>query len=299
MSGIETFVQASLTGIGLGCIYALVAMGFALIYKTTDVLNFAAGQMALLGAYLVVILVSIAVPPYLAVVVTLLLGMLLGLVLERVVFRHFIGEPVLSIVIVTLALGAIIRGAVNMTGGGTFVSYPETLLVTGRVEILYGANLSGPFALGVVAALASVLVLTSFFKYTVVGATLEAAAGDQQAALSLGVSIRRTIAISWIIASLITFVGGILLATARGGSAMEIEVVGIIILAAVVIGGVDSIKGAFVGSIVVGLVAQYGQVYAAPIIGPGINTVLPLLLLLVVLLVKPYGIWGTERIERL
>jgi branched-chain amino acid transport system permease protein len=143
-----------------------------------------------------------------------------------------------------------------------------------------------------------------FFRSTVTGSILRASASDEQAAMVLGVSIERTIALAWTISIAITAIGGILLAMSSGGAAFSIENTGIIIFAAVVFGGLDSIPGAFIGSIVVGLLQELGSYYlegGAAIIdfGPGFGEILPLIFLLVVIVVKPYGLFGTERIERL
>ena len=304
MSSIATFFEVFVRGLGLGAIYSLVAMGFVLIYKVTGVLNFAQGQFALLGAYLVAILappalIFLELPAALAVVVTIVVGLFLGVVLERVIFRHFIGEPVLSVIIVTLALGGIITGGIQFFFGRDSRAYPATLQFDWSVPLLFGVDLNASFALGVVLSLVVVLALMAFFRYTVMGSILRACSSDQQAAMVLGVSIERTIVLSWAISIAITSVGGILLAMSQGGTSFGIYGVGILIFAAVVFGGLDSIPGAFIGAIAVGLLQEIGDYYVAPAVGPGFGEVLPMLLLVVVILVMPYGLFGTERIERL
>lgn len=301
---ISTLFEVLVTGIGIGALYALVAIGFSLIYKVTGVLNFAQGQFALLGAYLIVVLstpllIALELPAAASIVLTIIFGLLLGVILERVIFRHFIGEPVLSVIIVTLALAGIITGGIRFLIGPDYRSYPEALQPDWSVPLLFGVNLSAPFAMGVLLSLITVLALMAFFRYTVMGSILRASASDQQAAMVLGVSIERTIVLAWAISIAITSVGGILLAMSAGGAGFTIEAVGIIIFAAVVFGGLDSIPGAFVGSIIVGLLQQFGAYYVEPIVGSGFGTVLPMIFLIVVILVKPYGLWGTERIERL
>ena len=302
MFNVGLALEIVVSGIGLGSLYALVAIGFSLIYKVTDVLNFAQGQIALVGAYAIVVFAGLEfVGPFTAVALAILLGVALGIVLERAIFRYFVGEPVLSIIIVTLALIGIFQGTVRMVprGGPTFRGYPDAILVDFSVPLVMGVTMRGTFALGVVFALATMLLLMAFFKYTVMGSVLRASASDEQAAMALGVSIERNIMIAWTLSSVITVIGGILLAMARGGAGMAIEATGIVILAAVILGGLDSIPGAFIGSIVVGLLEQLGTFYIEPYLGPGFGPVLPLLFLLVVIVVIPYGLFGTERIERL
>ncbi|MFA9418261.1 branched-chain amino acid ABC transporter permease [Natrinema sp. HArc-T2] len=304
MVDVSTFFSITIAGIGLGALYSLVAMGFSLIYKVTGVLNFAQGQLALIGAYGVVIFATPAVlglnlPAVVAVLATIALGLVLGLVLERVIFRHFIGEPVLSVIIVTLALGGIFSGLLRFLVGPNFRSYPATLKPGWSIELPLGASIGASFTLGVILSLAVVISLMLFFRYTVTGSILRAAAADEQAAMVLGVSIERTIIISWALSIAITAIGGILLAMASGGAGFTIEAVGIIIFAAVVFGGLDSIPGAFLGAIVVGLLQEYGAFYVTDIIGPGAGEILPMIFLLVVILIKPHGLFGTERIERI
>jgi branched-chain amino acid transport system permease protein len=304
-----TFFDIFVSGVGLGALYALVAMGFSLIYKVTGVLNFAQGQIAMVGAYGVVIfgtsaLLATAIPAYAAVALTIVVGIVLGLLLERVIFRQFIGEPVLSVIIVTLALGGIFEGFIAFLFGRNFKAYPQELAFNWSVGLPFGASIQGAYAVAVVIALIIVAALMLFFSSTVIGSILRASASDEQAAMVLGVSIERTIALAWTISIAITAIGGILLAMSSGGAAFSIENTGIIIFAAVVFGGLDSIPGAFIGSIVVGLLQELGSFYlegGAAIIdfGPGFGEILPLIFLLVVIVVKPYGLFGTERIERL
>ncbi|MFC6731112.1 MULTISPECIES: branched-chain amino acid ABC transporter permease [unclassified Haladaptatus] len=298
-------------GIGIGAIYALIAMGFSLIYKVTGVLNFAQGQLALVGAYFVAIFAAPSIVWFVpsgsvaglggigALVATILVGILLGILLERAIFRFFIGEPVLSVIIVTLALGGIFSGFIRFLVGPNFRAYPASILPDWNVPLPLGAEISGPFAIGVVLSLAVVIALMLFFRYTVTGSILRAAASDQQAAMALGVSIERTIIIAWTLSIAITAIGGILLAMANGGAGFNIETTGIIIFVAVVFGGLDSVPGAFIGAIVVGLLQELGTFYVEPIVGPGFGPVLPLIFLLFIIVVLPYGLFGTERIERI
>ncbi|MGM0717390.1 MAG: ABC transporter permease subunit, partial [Halobacteriota archaeon] len=145
MVDVATLFEVIVTGIGLGAVYALVAIGFSLIYKVTGVLNFAQGQFALLGAYLVVVLttpllIAVELPAAAAIVVTLIFGLLLGIVLERVIFRQFIGEPVLSVIIVTLALGGIITGGIRFLIGPQYRAYPEALRPNGSGRLQSGRS---------------------------------------------------------------------------------------------------------------------------------------------------------------
>lgn len=304
-TGFEYFV----TGLGKGSVYALIAVGFALIYKITGVLNFAQGWFAALFGLLPVVLSASAAPslvvsfgmsPLVAVAITVLAGLLLGLVLEFGIFRFFIGEPVLSVIVVTLALVASIEGIVQYAAGPNYRGYPEAVLPDWSVPLALGVELQGPFALAIVFAVATVAALMAFFRYTVMGSILRAAASDQQAAMVLGVSIERTIVVAWAISLTITSIGGVLLAMSSSGwSFAPYTNVGILVFAAVVLGGIDSIPGAFIGAITIGVIEELGTGYLDSHVAPGFGTVLPMIFLLVIILVLPYGLFGTERIERL
>lgn len=296
----SVFFDLLATGLGLGSIYALVAIGFVLINKITGVLNFAQGHIALMGAYSIVVLsVDLRYPWYVSILIVLLFGVILALFLERAVFRYFIGEPVFSVIIITLALMGIFDGITRLVVGSTFQSYPDVFVMDWSVPLPLGASITGAFAMAVVLALTSVLLLTAFFNYTVYGQVLRAAAGDQQAAMALGISIQSTIKMAWVLSILITLIGGILFGMSQGGAGFSIADIIILILVATILGGLDSIPGAFVGSLVVGVLQTLGSFYLDPVVGPGFGGVFPITVLLVVILVRPHGLFGSEHIERL
>lgn len=305
MVDVATAFEFFVTGLGKGSVYALVAVGFALIYKITGVLNFAQGWFAALFGLLPVLLatslvISLELPPLAAVAITVVAGLLLGLVLELGIFRYFIGEPVLSVIVVTLALVASIEGIIQYLVGPGYRAYPDAILPDWTVPLAFGVELEGSFALAIVFAVATVAALMAFFRYTVMGSILRAAASDQQAAMVLGVSVERTIVIAWAISLTITAIGGVLFAMSTSGwSFGPYQNIGILVFAAVVLGGIDSIPGAFVGAITIGVIEELGTGYLDSVVAPGFGTTLPMIFLLVIILVLPYGLFGTERIERL
>lgn len=305
MVDIATGFNFFVTGLGKGAVYALIAIGFALIYKVTGVLNFAQGWFAALFAFLPVVLttqvvVALNLPPLAAVAITVLAGVAVGLVLERGIFRYFIGEPILSVIVVTLALVASIESLIQYFLGPGFRSYPEAIQPDWTVPLLFDVELQASFAIAIALAVLTVGLLMAFFRYTVSGSILRAAASDQQAAMVLGVSIERTIIVAWTISLTITSIGGVLLAMSSGGVSLgPYQDVGILVFAAVVLGGIDSIPGAFVGAITIGVVEELGTGYLDELVAPGFGGILPLILLLFIIVVLPYGLFGTERIERL
>jgi branched-chain amino acid transport system permease protein len=271
-----------------------------LIYKSTDILNFAQGILVVLGAYSVLIFTDWGFSIPVALGLSLVMAVLTGLFLERFLFRKFIGEPELSVVLVTIALISVIGGVVQaIIGGETYQGYPDALLIDAVSVPYVDLNVRSTFVIGIFGSAVLLVLLVTFFKYTVIGTSLRAAASDQQAATLMGISISQTIRISWVLWIGITVIGGVLLAMSLGGATFQIQTVIILVFAAAIFGGLDSLVGAFLGSLTVGTLEILAGFYFTPIYGSGFSTVLPMLFLLGVLIVKPYGLFGTERIERL
>jgi branched-chain amino acid transport system permease protein len=291
--------RLTLRGLGQGSLYALPTIGFVLVYKVTDVLNFAQGILVVLGAFSVIIFTDLGLSIPMALLAALVIAVALGLLLERLVFRRFIGEPELSYVLVTIALISVIGGIVQaIVGGRLYFGYPDAILLE-SITLPLGFTVRGSFAIGIVASIVILTVFVLFFKYTVLGAGLRAAAADQQAAMLLGISISQATRIAWVLSITISVVGGILLGISLGGATFAFEIVVVLIFAAAIFGGLDSLIGAYIGSIAVGTLEIFGGFYYTPIYGSGFDPVLPMLFLLGVIIVKPYGLLGTERIERL
>jgi branched-chain amino acid transport system permease protein len=285
------------TGILLGLVYSLIAMGIAIIFKTTKVVNFSQGMLATLGAYVTLFGIdNLGLPPWISVLLSLAVGVVLAVALERVVLRQFIGEPILSVIIVTLSLAAFFRGIVMLVWGPNFVPFPKLFgagaLRIGEVSLVY------EYLTGAAVALAYMGGLALFFRKTVLGAALRAVSEDHMAATAMGISVKRSTTIAWALGVLTSVIGGVLLASNYGGVGRIIEYTGVIALPAVILGGLDSIPGAVVGGVIVGLLEVYGVYYMEELVAAGFGRVFPLLVMLFVMLVKPYGLWGTERIER-
>jgi len=288
----DVFLQLTISGLSNGMIYALVGVGFVIIYKASDVINFAQGEFLLLGAYFAfAFIVQFGLPWSLGVLAAMAMALVVGLLVERLVLRPLIGEPVISMIMVTIGLSSVLRGVINAVWGPRPRAFPEFIPST-RVTIL-GATvgLDRLITIGIAGLL--LIILTLFFRYTKDGIAMRAIADDQQAALSMGISIKRVLAVAWGMASMSAAVGGIMIANLVGVS-HDIISVGIRVFPVVILGGLDSIPGAIVGGAVIGLLEAYTGGY----VGHGLNTVVPFLVLLAVLMVRPYGLFGKEIIER-
>lgn len=290
------FLQIIITGLVVGAVYALVAFGFVLIYKSSDVINFAQGEFLLVGAYVALSLVVFYQVPFLAAVaLTLTMCVLLGVVVERLVLRPFIGERVISVIMATLGLSLLMRGIIQMIWGTETRVYPAIFpdapvrlgeVVVSQVYL---------WSLGV--ALVLLAVFTVFFKYSSTGIVMRAAADDQAAAQSMGISVKRIIAITWAIAAVVAAIGGVLLGNINGVNP-SLAYIGLMVLPVVILGGLDSVPGAIVGGFTIGFLESLAGGYLDPLFGGGVKEVVPFVVLLVVLMVRPYGLFGKEIIER-
>ncbi|MDE2982368.1 MAG: branched-chain amino acid ABC transporter permease [Gemmatimonadota bacterium] len=288
----DIFLQLTVSGLSTGMIYALAAAGFVVIYKASDVINFAQGDLLLLGTYLVFFAVAqTGLPWSLGVLVTVLLAVAVALAIERLVLRPLIGEPIISMIMVTIGLSSILRAAVNAIWGPAPRSFESFLpagdVALGPVVLSSGRLLSIPIALVVLAA------LWLFFRHTRDGIAMRAIADDQQAALSMGISIPRVFGIAWGLAAASAAIGGIMLAGIVGVSP-NVTSIGLRVFPVVILGGLDSIRGAVIGGAIIGLL----EVYTGGYVGHGLSLVVPYVVLVLVLMVRPYGLFGKEIIER-
>jgi branched-chain amino acid transport system permease protein len=292
----EFFLQLALNGVVVGSIYALVALGFVIIYKSSGVLNFAQGEFLLLGGYVFWALIDGNAPwPY-AAGLTIVFSILLGLALERLILRPMIGEPIISVIMVTLGLSSVLRAIVLGIWGTDTRPYPALFssepLMLGPVPISRGYL----FSMAISAAL--LVAFTLFFRFSRVGIAMRATAFSQEVAQSMGISVRRIFAVSWSIAAVVSALGGILLGALRGGVDGSLSVLGLKALPVVILGGLDSIAGAIVGGLVIGVLENLSGGYLDPIFGGGVKEVAPFAALVLILMVKPYGLFGKVKIER-
>ena len=288
----DTFLQLTITGLSMGMIYALVALGFVVIYKSSDVINFAQGELLMFGAYLTFAFVAqFGLPWTLGVLLTLIAAAFVGVLAETFVLRPLIGEPVISMIMATIGLSSVLRAIINAVWGPVPRQFPGFIPTT--VVQIGGASIGMDRLIAIGVALVFLVAFTLFFRYTREGIAMRAIADDQQAALSMGISIKRVFAIAWGIAGISAAVAGIILANIVGVSG-DIGILGLRVFPVVILGGLDSIPGAIIGGIVIGLLEFYTGGY----IGEGLNLIVPFIVLIVVLMVRPYGLFGKEIIER-
>jgi branched-chain amino acid transport system permease protein len=291
----EKLVQLTMSGVANGAIFALVALGFVLIYKSSDVINFAQGELLLIGAYLTYMTVEqIGIWWPAGVVVAVLLAAVVGVLIETLVLRPLIGEPAISVIMVTIGLSSLLRAIVGSIWGVTPRPAPQFL--PRDTMTIFGASVGVDKVWAIFLALVLFGVLTLFFRFSREGIAMRAVADDQQAALSMGISVKRVWAVAWAIAAVTAAVGGILLMSIFGGVSGSIARVGLLVFPVVILGGLDSIPGAIIGGLIIGLLQSYAGGYLPPDLGMG--EVVPFIILLLILLVRPYELFGQRFIER-
>ncbi|MBU4345275.1 MAG: branched-chain amino acid ABC transporter permease [Proteobacteria bacterium] len=292
----ELFLMALTNGIMVGGIYALVAIGWVLIYKCSGVLNLAMGEMTLIGAYLSLTFYSMGVPFLLALLISISIGFVLGILTERIFLDKLIGEPVLAVIMLTVGLSFLFRGSIELIWGtDTRVFSPTVFSIE---PIMIGpVSISEVYLWSFIAAIILLIIFVCFFKYTRWGLAMQATADDEMAALSIGVSARFVYAIAWAIAFVAAGVGGTLLGNINGLN-ISVGYLGLLVLPAVVLGGLNSIPGAIVGGIAIGLLQNFTGVYLDRFFPGAVKEVAPFAFMAIFLLFKPHGFWGWERIER-
>ena len=291
----EFLAGGLVNGLAVGSIYALIALGFALLYKSTKILNLAHGELVLFGGYLAIAL-SRVLPFPVAVFLTLVAAGLLGFAVERVIMRPLFGQSLLSVIIVTLALGYIVRGVMVGAWGGDTRQF-SGVLPTGVVTI-GGIAIQRVGIYSAATAMALLIVFWLFFRYSLVGIAMRAAANEQLTASTLGVSLRRVFAYAWAFAAIAAAVGGVLLGLWLGVN-FALGEVGLKSLAAVILGGLDSIPGAILGGFAIGVIETTIGGYIDANVIYGFKDIVAFVVILLVLMVRPYGLFGTEHVERL
>ena len=283
-----------MSGLSMGSIYALVALGFVLIYKATSILNLAQGEFLMVGAYFCLSLtLDFGLGFVASFLLTMVFSVILGLAVERLVLRPLIGEPIISVIMVTLGLTYIMRGLVIMIWGNDirqFNIFPDQPIDFWGVKLTYLYL----YSMGISFAL--LIFFAIFFKHARTGVFMRAVADHQTAAQSMGISVKGVFAMSWCIAAVVSSIGGILVGNIAGVG-VDLSYIGLKVLPAVILGGLDSILGAIIGGLIVGVLEFLSAGYLDPYI-PAINEVFPFIVLVLVLMIKPYGLFGTEEIER-
>jgi len=291
MELINEILQTILSGISIGCIYGIVALGFVLIFKATEVINFAQGEMMVLGAFIAYTLTTVFDFPYWAalLVSTLCLG-LIGMLLERSLLRPLIGEPTFVIFILTIGLGYFIRSFVSMVPGWGTDTYGFRTPFTDKTLVYSGLVISWEHLSIIIMTTILILILFAFFRYTRVGVAIRATSQNQLAAVYMGISVFRVFSLTWIISGALGGIAGVLLSPITFVH-MNMGFLGLKAFPAAVLGGFGSVPGAMVGGIIIGVTESLAGVYL-PI---GWKDVAAWIILILVLILRPEGLLGKKQ----
>jgi branched-chain amino acid transport system permease protein len=290
------FLNYTLNGALLGLLYALVAMGFVVIYRASKVFNMATGEMLVLGAFLVWWAVaSRGLHPAVGIAAALAMAVLVGLAIERFFFRRLIGESVFSMIMVTIGLLILTRGLVLVIWGPQERAFPALIplepLIIGEMII------PRPLAAAGVVAAVFALGLHWFFNRSRTGLAMSAVAEDHQIALAMGISVRRSIAFAWALGGVLSVISSIVYLSGKSLTFLSSEI-GFAALPVALLAGLESIRGLLLAGVIVGVVQGLTSAYIDPLIGGNAASVVPYVFMLVVLAVRPNGMFGWKRIER-
>jgi branched-chain amino acid transport system permease protein len=288
---VTLFLQLAIAGTSVGAIYALVALAIVLPFKASGVLNFGQGEIVTLGAYAALVLTQLALPYPVVLVAVLLIGAVGGIAIERVLIRPIVKAPEFTLVIATFAIGLLIKGALSIKFGDS----PNTIDGPfGSEPIVAGGLRFNPTALWIVACTALVTILViAFFRYTRLGKAMRAVSVSPQAATLMGIRVERVYRWSWAISTAIGALAGLLVAPLIG---INPEIGQLILrgLLGAVIGGFTSVPGAIVGGVAVGLIETYSGV----LVGSAFKNLVPFVLLMVLLVFRPHGLFGSAEVKR-
>ena len=291
MDNLQVLVDGTLTGL----VYGLVALAFVVIYRASRIVNLAQGQLVLLGAYLTGSLMA-GLPLPLALALALVLSVLAGAFIERLVFRPLIGQPVFSIVMASIGLLILLQGVVQLVWGAQ--TRPFAQIFPEGAWRLDALVVNKRLVIGAAITLAAVESMRLFFMKTRVGLRLAAVAEDHFVALSLGVSVKGATRIAWALGALLSTTAAMILLS---GNVLGLQAgdIGLRALPVALLGGLESPRGAVVGGVIVGVGEAFAARYLDPLTGGAMSQIFPFMLMVVVLLVRPQGLFGWKVIERL
>ncbi len=284
-------------GVMIGLMYTLIALGFVLVYKATDAINFAQGEFVMFAGFIAAAGAYFAGLPFWICALLAVAGMTaFGFGLERVVLRPLIGRPVVAVIMATIGVAALLRGFATLAfGAGTraiVMPIDDEPLFLGPVMLqpvqLVGAGVSLVF----------LAVFTWFFLWSRMGIAMRAVADSQQVAMAMGIDVQRYFALAWAMAGIVSALAGVVWGAMLGVD-NQLALVGLKVFPVVILGGLDSVIGAVVGGLIVGVVENLAAGYLDPYVGGGTKDFAPYILMILVLMIRPYGIFGRRLIERI
>ena len=283
-------------GILAGAVYALIALAFVVVYKASRMINFALGEWVMFGSRLSALGWStVGLPTLGALGAAGAIMVAFALVFNRVVLRRLVGRPLIGVIMVTIGLGALMRGSAPLLFAGVPGALP--LPIPAEPLIVYDLYIPPPRLVALIVAAVVMAGVGAFFRWSRTGLALRALADDQEVALSMGIDVRRHLAIAWAMVGVLAVIGGTLW-TLVAGVGFGLVLLGLKVFPIVVIGGLDSLLGSLVGAMIIGVLESLTAGYVDPLLGAGFSSIVPYLLVLGVLWVRPFGIFGRPDARR-
>ena len=290
-------VQLLITGIAVGMVYALIALGFVVVWKSSGVANLALGQIVLISSWFTYgMLVQASFPLWLGLPLVILFALFLGWVIERFALRPLIAQPILSLITVTLGIAYFIEGVVSFIWPWSVDALPR--LFPQEPLHIGPAVVSQEYIWVAGICLMVFGLLTLFYRYHKMGIAMRATADDQLAVQACGIPVTRIFSSSWMFACVVAAIGGILISSI-GGITFGLVETGLKAFSVVILGGLDSFVGAIIAGPIIGLCESLGGGYLTPFLWPGVKDIIPFIIIIIVVLIKPYGLFGEVRTERI
>ncbi len=292
----QFFLLLMSNGVLIGLMYSLIALGFVLVYKASDAINFAQGEFVMIAGFVVAAAIALyRFPLWLAVGAGLLAMVGFGFGLERVMLRPLIGRPIIAVVMATIGLAAMLRGFGPLVWGAQTRPLP---LPTGDEPIIMGPLFIPPIQLlGAAVSLIFLAIFGWFFLKSRNGIAMRAVADSQQVAMAMGINVERYFGLAWAMTGVVSALGGVIWGNLLGVDA-HLALVGLKVFPVVILGGLDSVPGAIVGGLIIGIVENVAAGYIDPYVGGGTKDFAPYVLMILALMIRPYGIFGKAIIER-
>ncbi len=294
-----SFLQYVISGFAAGMVYALIAIGFVIILKCSKAFNIAQGHFVMIGGYLgFTFLVTFHLPVWAALLAAIAVAIVMGLLIERLTLRPLVGQPVLAIIMMTIALATVFEGLATLIWGGEYKAYhgvlPNITLKIGELSV------SSEMIIGIIVSIVVVIILMLLFRYTKSGLAMRATAEDEQVVQSAGIKVTTVYALSWAIACVVGVISGIILGGVSGVM-VGMSQVGLKAFAVVLLGGINSFGGAIVAGIMVGVLENIAAGYLDPLLpaGGGLANIFPFIVIIIVLVFRPHGLFGLVEIERI
>ncbi|MFC1846617.1 branched-chain amino acid ABC transporter permease [Chloroflexota bacterium] len=293
----DELLQYVITGLTVGMVYALIALSFVLIWKSSGVANLALGQLVLISSWFTYgMLVQIELPAWLGLILVVLFALALGWVIERFILRPLIAQPILSLITITLGLAFLLEGIVSFVWPKSVAALPH---IFPQQTIHIGtAVVSMEYLLAAAISLVLFILLSLYFKHSRMGIAMRATADDQLAVQACGIPVTKIFSRSWMFACVLAAIGGVLMSSI-GGITYGLVETGLKSFSVVILGGLDSFLGAIIAGPIIGLAENVGGGYLTPLTWPGVKDIIPFVIIVIVMLIKPYGLFGEERIERI